>query len=885
MKIYSHKFVLLLSVLLLSGVGRTACAQDDVMTRLKHFFTNIAAYHHQYTQEKVYLHLDNNAYFPGETLWFKAYVVGAGTLLPTDMSKVLYVELLTPEGELMERKTYPILNGRTNGEFHLDKIVHTGYYEVRAYTRAMLNWDPAYAFSRVIPIYDAPRDSLCYGKLSMYDEPLDGDIGIKRPATAVLKSPDTRREGHLLFTAYPEGGHLVHGLAGRVAFKVTDTKGHPVEASGRLCRADGTEIAPVNAVHEGMGLCQVPADWTGGYIELQSGEGKAERFDLPEAQEAGCTLQVLPGDSGGLAVQVRANAAFGQRVLGLSVTCRGVACYFDTLYVEAGVTNYRLLPRQDLRDGIHQITLFTPEGVVVAERLSWVTPRRRPMELSVAQSQESYKAFSPIALNFTLTDGEGQPQQGEFSLAVRDVDGELEADGADITTDLLLASDLKGYIHQPEYYLASCDSTHLAHLNLLLMVQGWRRYEWSEMSGVKPFRLKQPVEDGLLVDGKVVDFSSAHRGKPHIDVNLMIMLGQKFVSGSTVTDSLGNFALLAPSFYGDGIGYFTTTVKDKRQRCGVALNRGFSPAPAAYEPEQLLISPPATDISHVRQPQLFEWTDTLPKIVHLPEVRVKDKQHFFPYGSRYTWLGGESAGLRYATIYYNIEQELETELDKGDTDPSLWDWLKQRNKHVDVEFSMNATTGTHDNGRSELSDYSPAQQQAMRLSQGDINVVPGSGTPIVRYKGRPVIILVDNDLPKQETDFSMSEIRSLVIAEDPEAIRHFIPSFQDTSGDMPVTFLLYSRVDQNLLNYRKGQRITVLHGYSKYEEFYSPNYRTVDAPTPEDVRRTLYWAPSVITDKAGKASVLLFSNSRPTQRIHVTAEGMSVTGQTFSLSR
>ena len=102
---------------------------------------------------------------------------------------------------------------------------------------------------------------------------------------------------------------------------------------------------------------------------------------------------------------------------------------------------------------------------------------------------------------------------------------------------------------------------------------------------------------------------------------------------------------------------------------------------------------------------------------------------------------------------------------------------------------------------------------------------------------------------------------------------------------MPVTFLLYSRVDQNLLNYRKGQRITVLHGYSKYEEFYSPNYRTVDAPTPEDVRRTLYWAPSVITDKAGKASVLLFSNSRPTQRIHVTAEGMSVTGQTFSLSR
>ena len=45
-------------------------------------------------QEKVYLHLDNTGYFENETLWFKAYVTRTDNGKPSDLSKVLYVELL-----------------------------------------------------------------------------------------------------------------------------------------------------------------------------------------------------------------------------------------------------------------------------------------------------------------------------------------------------------------------------------------------------------------------------------------------------------------------------------------------------------------------------------------------------------------------------------------------------------------------------------------------------------------------------------------------------------------------------------------------------------------------------------------------------------------------
>lgn len=61
--------------------------ESDIMARLKKFFTNIANYNNNYSQEKVYLHLDNNGYFPNEKIWFKAYVFRASTLLPTDLVK------------------------------------------------------------------------------------------------------------------------------------------------------------------------------------------------------------------------------------------------------------------------------------------------------------------------------------------------------------------------------------------------------------------------------------------------------------------------------------------------------------------------------------------------------------------------------------------------------------------------------------------------------------------------------------------------------------------------------------------------------------------------------------------------------------------------------
>ena len=120
-------------------------------------------------QEKVYLHFDNTGYFMGETIWFKGYVIRSDNGKPTDMSAVLYVELVNPSGDVVETRKLPIQEGVAHGEIKLDSLYSTGFYEVRAYTRYMTNWGNGGIFSRVFPVFNAPKKEGDYSKMVMDD--------------------------------------------------------------------------------------------------------------------------------------------------------------------------------------------------------------------------------------------------------------------------------------------------------------------------------------------------------------------------------------------------------------------------------------------------------------------------------------------------------------------------------------------------------------------------------------------------------------------------------------------------------------------------------------------------------------------------------------------
>ena len=146
----------MLALLPLQAVAQENSTEDMIARNpLDNLIVRTAVKQSLFPEERVYLHFDNSAYYLGESMWFKAYVMSGTDDTPTDISRVLYVELVAPEGYVVRTNKYRIADdGTCSGMFELSPLLLSGYYEVRAYTRYMLNRGKEAVFSRVFPVFD-----------------------------------------------------------------------------------------------------------------------------------------------------------------------------------------------------------------------------------------------------------------------------------------------------------------------------------------------------------------------------------------------------------------------------------------------------------------------------------------------------------------------------------------------------------------------------------------------------------------------------------------------------------------------------------------------------------------------------------------------------------
>ena len=104
-RFYVRPLLLACCLLLMPGKGhaQTQPTQGtDDYAGIVRYIQKVMNFNTAIPQEKVYMHFDNTGYFENETLWFKAYVTRTDKQTPTDLSKVLYVELLNPCGVVVK---------------------------------------------------------------------------------------------------------------------------------------------------------------------------------------------------------------------------------------------------------------------------------------------------------------------------------------------------------------------------------------------------------------------------------------------------------------------------------------------------------------------------------------------------------------------------------------------------------------------------------------------------------------------------------------------------------------------------------------------------------------------------------------------------------------
>lgn len=86
--------LILLCILSISGI-----AQESIGSRIA---TAINNFNIRYPREKVFVHLDNTAYYLNEIIWWKAYLFRTDNDSLGSLSRVLYVELIDPSGQVVQ---------------------------------------------------------------------------------------------------------------------------------------------------------------------------------------------------------------------------------------------------------------------------------------------------------------------------------------------------------------------------------------------------------------------------------------------------------------------------------------------------------------------------------------------------------------------------------------------------------------------------------------------------------------------------------------------------------------------------------------------------------------------------------------------------------------
>ena len=551
-------------------------------------------------QERVFLHFDNTAYYLGETMWFKAYTTFGTNDRPSTLSKVLYVELVAPEGYVVETKKYKLDDdGTCHGEFELNPLLLSGYYEVRAYTRYMLNWGKEAVFTRVFPVFDKVNaDNWDFKNM------LDRRRGYnERGEWKSAELPDATLD------FFPESGHLVNGIKSKVAFELRGKDGLFGEEKITIFEND-TKLLECTPVHEGKGVFELTPKANAKYraevtMTDEDGKTKKHKFKLPEVSEVGVVLNVT--ESGDDITITATNNLTEACELGLVILYRGAMGYFKKFGAENKTMSYTIA-KQELPEGVNRVVLFTNEHTPLAERQFFITHEamtssdRETVKLNITANGYHAHNLSPkpgekITLKVTRDDGKPIPQGASLSLSAMDAIGKQTTSYShNMYTYLLLGSELKGYIPNAAQYFDSENSKRKEQLDLLMLTHGWTSYNWHMLTRSK-IEDMQPIERGISLKGKfyqkrlnteIGSYGSAKLTPQTHNLTRVDIEGDsgRIETSTFRTDSLGGFMIEFDDFYGTRVAALrpqTTFKHSENISYQFALDRYYSPDFRLYD--------------------------------------------------------------------------------------------------------------------------------------------------------------------------------------------------------------------------------------------------------------------------------------------------------------
>jgi hypothetical protein len=587
-------------------------------------------------------------------------------------------------------------------------------------------------------------------------------------------------------------------------------------------------------------------------------DGKSTRFSLPKATKSGYSMIAQSCLDSLLQVSISRTPDRNGESIALAVTCRGDIIHFeeisdDNVTFSIDCSNWPI--------GVCRMTLYDKKGMILSSRsLFHNNEKFRSPTITLTTDSLSRQPFSKEILSMKLTDKDGNPIKDRFCLSIRDVADYGSGFTDNLQTNLLLSSDLKGYIHDPAWYLESNDDPHRSALNLLTLVQGWERYEWQFMTGQKFFAEKHRIEDSLTMNGWVLSYSK-RAPVSDIDVFASVMPENDktlFETFKYHTDTTGYFGFDLSDFYGKAKMTINLMSKKKNGRSKyekstrIKFERSDRPEPKPFLKQEIDLSRNKSGKSQ-KDPDFTD--DNLPLVIRedlgivLDDVDITEKRQFVDYDTFTSW---------------DVEKESEMELDLGEYTTDVSGYFLEKGIRFD---DPNIQPYFYVHNSEKVLDKKPFDIP-MGIDMIDVKSIIVYDKPMYpRYFVDFTPLLIDYHRKHLDTDW-------------------FI--WVDTCWDRYFLIDIQIKNDRDLLSYNDirnlGRRTTTVDGFSKPVEFYAPQYPEGAVYGDIDARRTLYWNPNVITDTEGNARVEFYNNSFST-RYTISGAGITASGIPYILNQ
>ena len=874
-------------------------------------------------QEKVFVHLDNTCYFLGDTIWYAAYTRRTDKGQPSNVSRVLYVELYNQDGYLVERQLVEMKDGRGHGNFALADTLYGGFYELRAYTRWQLNWgqtqhphtkyaeewffnkamareyyrDYEKLYSRVFPVYSKPKQPGEYSH----------DMTI-RPLRRVYKED----KGNISLSFFPEGGGLVGGTSCRMAFEATSEEGEWQTGQLVVSDANGATVAQSTTVNRGRGIVEFTPVAGASYSATFTAEsGKTAKGVVKSVTSDGVALNVQRnGDEWVVSIQPQGEAA--QHPLGMTIMHEGVVELFKELdNTQVTINDSQLFP------GVNQVTVFDANGRVWADRLFFATsPKYAKPSLTINGIKEQYQPFEQATLSIECP---AISSQG-ISLSVRDASTQdYLYDSGNILTEMLLSSEIRGFVPQPEYFFEADDEEHRTALDLLMMTQGWRRFDWKTMATPGAFVLNHPAEYTQVLSGIVHKYTAQLRENAFGDQDLADHQAFMEEDAQTLEQQWADADQQAEGGSVDNSDTFTQLVESMKnftprpgetQTTGMAANRFYADegslkrevlvhaefvqpgskegvlGDAITEKGRFRMQVPdfqgycilflgASDTTKWKTGRPHQWIDMDEE--HYPEFYVRLSFPYPRFVKPYDFYH-----TRYPAPPEGSVQTLDFIPEEGTTMNTVTIRARRRglrafdaSKPAFVLDAIDAFNMIADAGLS-VAWYQGHTRYALDVARtyiGDMNM--DRNYPVeIRFNTKNSTFYHSAGII--EAYNKLYNLDQVYVYTDYSPRREGSRAFEQ-DNQPTVTIDLRRPADEGKrVTYR--DRYYALQGFNVADDFYNPDYS--QHPLPEgqaDYRRTLYWNPDLQLDDDGQATVSFFTGSKPTT-IAVDAQGQAADG-------